>query len=140
MQIWLYEQADLRIEGLIIVSVFLFCSLDSQSKTAAAATFLSTSSLSLPLSLDLLALSPRFNLRSFPRLYRAPISLTIDDEKTPLKRTQKTSLQGFDEYMNMVVDEAEEVSAKRRTRRHLGRILLKGDAISLMRPVTSTAA
>jgi len=42
--------------------------------------------------------------------------------------------------MNMVVDEAEEVSAKRKTRKHLGRILLKGDAISLMRPVTSTAA
>jgi len=49
------------------------------------------------------------------------------------------SLQGFDEYMNMVVDDAEEVSAKRGDRKRVGRILLKGDAITLMRPAGTAA-
>jgi len=39
---------------------------------------------------------------------------------------------GFDEYMNLVLDEAEEISIKKKTRRVLGRILLKGDNITLM--------
>mmetsp|Transcript_4096 Transcript_4096/g.11897 ORF Transcript_4096/g.11897 Transcript_4096/m.11897 type:complete len:90 (-) Transcript_4096:445-714(-) len=39
---------------------------------------------------------------------------------------------GFDEYMNLVLDEAEEVSLKRQTRKPVGRILLKGDTITLM--------
>ncbi|ELR17412.1 small nuclear ribonucleoprotein e, putative [Acanthamoeba castellanii str. Neff] len=39
---------------------------------------------------------------------------------------------GFDEYMNLVLDEAEEVSTKRGTRTPLGRILLKGDNITMM--------
>lgn len=42
---------------------------------------------------------------------------------------------GFDEYMNLVLDEAEEVSVKRKTRKPLGRILLKGDTITLMQTV-----
>lgn len=41
-------------------------------------------------------------------------------------------LIGFDEYMNLVLDEAEEISVKRQSRKPLGRILLKGDNISLM--------
>lgn len=39
---------------------------------------------------------------------------------------------GFDEYMNLVLDDAEEVSVKRSSRKPLGRILLKGDNITLM--------
>ncbi|KAL6189120.1 hypothetical protein ACLB2K_040510 [Fragaria x ananassa] len=39
---------------------------------------------------------------------------------------------GFDEYMNLVLDDAEEVSIKKNTRKTLGRILLKGDNITLM--------
>ncbi|EFJ44512.1 hypothetical protein VOLCADRAFT_82766 [Volvox carteri f. nagariensis] len=39
---------------------------------------------------------------------------------------------GFDEYMNLVLDEAEEVSMKRKNRKTLGRILLKGDNITLI--------
>lgn len=39
---------------------------------------------------------------------------------------------GFDEYMNLVLDEAEEVSMKRKNRKALGRILLKGDNITLI--------
>ena len=40
--------------------------------------------------------------------------------------------QGFDEYMNLVLDEGEEVSMKRKTRKALGRIMLKGDNITLI--------
>eukprot|EP00700_Malawimonas_jakobiformis_P001793 EC722407.1.p2 GENE.EC722407.1~~EC722407.1.p2 ORF type:complete len:94 (+),score=22.65 EC722407.1:96-377(+) len=39
---------------------------------------------------------------------------------------------GFDEYMNVVLDNAEEVHLKKKTRKPLGRILLKGDNITLM--------
>ena len=39
---------------------------------------------------------------------------------------------GFDEYMNLVLDDAEEISIKKKTRKQLGRILLKGDNITLM--------
>jgi small nuclear ribonucleoprotein E len=42
---------------------------------------------------------------------------------------------GFDEYMNLVLDEADEVSVKRKTRKPIGRILLKGDNITLMQTV-----
>jgi small nuclear ribonucleoprotein E len=41
-------------------------------------------------------------------------------------------LIGFDEYMNLVLDDAEEISVKRQSKKPLGRILLKGDNISLM--------
>ena len=39
---------------------------------------------------------------------------------------------GFDEYMNLVLDDAAEVSVKHKTRKSLGRILLKGDNITLL--------
>jgi len=39
---------------------------------------------------------------------------------------------GFDEYMNLVLDDAEEISIKKKTKKPLGRILLKGDNITLM--------
>mmetsp|Transcript_32842 Transcript_32842/g.82471 ORF Transcript_32842/g.82471 Transcript_32842/m.82471 type:complete len:89 (+) Transcript_32842:104-370(+) len=39
---------------------------------------------------------------------------------------------GFDEYMNLVLEDAEEVWTKKKTRKPLGRILLKGDNITLM--------
>lgn len=39
---------------------------------------------------------------------------------------------GFDEFMNVVLDEAEEISTKKKTRRPVGRVLLKGDNITLM--------
>uniref|UniRef100_A0A060T3V3 Small nuclear ribonucleoprotein E n=1 Tax=Blastobotrys adeninivorans TaxID=409370 RepID=A0A060T3V3_BLAAD len=41
-------------------------------------------------------------------------------------------IRGFDEFMNLVVDEAVEVNVKKDTRRELGRILLKGDNITLV--------
>jgi len=42
---------------------------------------------------------------------------------------------GFDEYMNLVLENASEVHLKTKTTRKLGRILLKGDNISLMQKV-----
>lgn len=42
---------------------------------------------------------------------------------------------GFDEYMNLVLDNAEEVNAKKKTRKHIGRVLLKGENITLMQVV-----
>eukprot|EP01130_Rhizamoeba_saxonica_P005179 TRINITY_DN2072_c0_g1_i1.p1 TRINITY_DN2072_c0_g1~~TRINITY_DN2072_c0_g1_i1.p1 ORF type:complete len:104 (+),score=24.03 TRINITY_DN2072_c0_g1_i1:112-423(+) len=39
---------------------------------------------------------------------------------------------GFDEYLNLVVDDAEEVYTKSGEKRRIGRILLKGDNITLI--------
>ncbi len=43
---------------------------------------------------------------------------------------------GFDEYMNVVLDDAEEIDLKAKTRRPIGRILLKGDTITLLMGVS----
>ncbi|ODQ68211.1 putative small nuclear ribonucleo protein E (snRNP-E) [Nadsonia fulvescens var. elongata DSM 6958] len=43
-------------------------------------------------------------------------------------------LKGFDEFMNIVLDNAVEVNVKG-TRREIGRLLLKGDNISLISKV-----
>lgn len=42
---------------------------------------------------------------------------------------------GFDEYMNLVLGNAEEVSIKNNQRQKIGKILLKGDTITLIREV-----
>lgn len=39
---------------------------------------------------------------------------------------------GFDEFMNLVLDEAAEIYLKKNDRKELGRILLKGDTICLI--------
>ncbi len=39
--------------------------------------------------------------------------------------------------MNLVLDDAEEIDIKRRTRRAIGRTLLKGDNITLMMSVAA---
>ncbi|KJH46805.1 LSM domain protein [Dictyocaulus viviparus] len=44
---------------------------------------------------------------------------------------------GFDEYMNVVLDEAEELNVKTQSRNKLGRILLKGDNITMIHAVTA---
>jgi len=48
-------------------------------------------------------------------------------------------LQGFDEFMNLVLDDTVEVNYKKNTRRELGRILLKGDNITLVSALETTA-
>ena len=47
---------------------------------------------------------------------------------------------GFDEYMNVVLDDAEEVRLKAKTRRPVGRIMLKGDNISVITPAEVSAS
>lgn len=42
------------------------------------------------------------------------------------------TIVGFDEFMNLVLDDASEVHLKKRTRKELGRIMLKGDNITLI--------
>eukprot|EP01115_Flamella_aegyptia_P006131 TRINITY_DN2580_c3_g1_i1.p1 TRINITY_DN2580_c3_g1~~TRINITY_DN2580_c3_g1_i1.p1 ORF type:complete len:90 (+),score=14.23 TRINITY_DN2580_c3_g1_i1:86-355(+) len=44
-------------------------------------------------------------------------------------------IDGFDEYTNLVLKDAEEINMKDNTRKELGRILLKGDNITLMMKV-----
>ena len=43
---------------------------------------------------------------------------------------------GFDEYINLVLDDAEEVHIKNKTKETLGQILLKGDNITLIQQVS----
>jgi small nuclear ribonucleoprotein E len=47
---------------------------------------------------------------------------------------------GFDEYMNIVIDEAEEIQLKQLNRKKLGRVLLKGDNITLIQTVQAETA
>ncbi|CAD7957648.1 unnamed protein product [Amoebophrya sp. A25] len=51
-------------------------------------------------------------------------------EQTDLRLEGK--IVGFDEYMNIVLDEAEEFYVKKNTRRSVGKIILKGDTITLI--------
>ncbi|CAH2351683.1 U6 snRNA-associated Sm-like protein LSm6 [[Candida] railenensis] len=44
-------------------------------------------------------------------------------------------IRGFDEFMNVVIDDAVEVSTEDGSREELGRILLKGDNITLISSV-----
>ena len=47
-------------------------------------------------------------------------------------------LKGFDEFMNVVLDDASELHVKTKKRLPVGRILLKGDSIALIHAVGST--
>lgn len=44
---------------------------------------------------------------------------------------------GFDEYTNLVLDDAEEIHSKTKSRKQLGRIMLKGDNITLLQSVSN---
>lgn len=51
-------------------------------------------------------------------------------EQTQLRIQGK--IRGFDEFMNIVIDEAVEISTNDGSKEDLGRILLKGDNITLI--------
>ena len=61
------------------------------------------------------------------------------DIDPPLPPALPTVLQGFDEYMNVVLDDAEEVDSKKKTRKPIGRIMIKGENITLLAPSNSAA-
>jgi small nuclear ribonucleoprotein E len=42
------------------------------------------------------------------------------------------NLKGFDEYMNLVLEDSQEILMKKDIKRDLGRIVLKGDNVSLV--------
>ena len=44
---------------------------------------------------------------------------------------------GFDEYRNLVLDDAEEIHSKTKSRKQLGWIMLKGDNITLIQSVSN---
>jgi small nuclear ribonucleoprotein E len=46
---------------------------------------------------------------------------------------------GFDEYMNLVLDDAEEFHMRTKNRKSLGRLMLKGDNITLIQNVNPQA-
>lgn len=46
---------------------------------------------------------------------------------------------GFDEYMNLVLDDAEEYHMRTKSRKTLGRLMLKGDNITLIQNVNPQA-
>ncbi|KAL8235238.1 hypothetical protein R6Q59_021338 [Mikania micrantha] len=68
-------------------------------------------------------------LNDFVTIQKARIQIWLFEQKD---LRIEGRIIGFDEYMNLVLDEAEEVSIKKKTRKALGRILLKGDNITLM--------
>lgn len=43
----------------------------------------------------------------------------------------------FDEYMNLVLDDAEETHSNTKSRKHLGHIMLKGGNITLLQSVSN---
>ena len=44
-------------------------------------------------------------------------------------------VKGFDEFLNVVLDECVEINSKTDTRNELGQLLLKGECITLIQPV-----
>uniref|UniRef100_A0A8C6QGF5 Small nuclear ribonucleoprotein E n=1 Tax=Nannospalax galili TaxID=1026970 RepID=A0A8C6QGF5_NANGA len=44
---------------------------------------------------------------------------------------------GFDEYMNLILDDAEEIPSKTESRKQLDQIMLKGDNITLLQSVSN---
>jgi len=48
------------------------------------------------------------------------------------RQRMEGTLVGFDEFMNLVLEDAAEVDLKKKTRTPLGKLMLKGDAVTLI--------
>ena len=88
VQIWLYEQPNLRLEGRIVVRGASACAHPS------------------------LGLFPRGRVLQ-QRASHVPLA-------PPGADWVPSAVQGFDEYMNLVLDDAEEVDSKKKSRRPIG--------------------
>ena len=77
-------------------------------------------------------------LPSHPLPSSSPFSYSQQKKRVKIWLYEDTRLAiegqiiGFDEYMNMTLDEAAEVDTKTGKKVDVGRILLKGDAITLL--------
>lgn len=64
---------------------------------------------------------------------RTPVSIWLHDRND---MRLEGVIQGFDEYMNVVLEDASEVYHKQGDRKVLGRIMLKGDNICLVQALS----
>lgn len=78
-------------------------------------------------------------LKFFLLLSFAP-RLTCIVPSAPPSLSPPLHVQGFDEYMNVVLDDAVEINLKKKSRTPLGRILLKGENITLVHTVKEAGA
>jgi small nuclear ribonucleoprotein E len=78
-------------------------------------------------------------------LHRAPPSSFVQRTRIKIwiydnaETTIEGRIMGFDEYMNLVLDDAEEIDLPSKGRKAVGRILLKGDTIALMQAAAVAA-
>lgn len=121
VQIWLYEQTDMRIEGPSSP-----CALPQDSSFPYVSLRLLFSSCTILLII--------LNIFHFTGARNPPIlcALRVSPLSPPALLTHLGVIMGFDEYMNIVLDNAEEVYKKKGTRKAVGRILLKGDNIAVI--------
>ncbi|NXV89296.1 RUXE protein, partial [Calonectris borealis] len=70
----------------------------------------------------------------FHRLQRSRIQVWLYEQ---VNMRIEGCIIGFDEYMNLVLDDAEEIHSKTKSRKQLGRIMLKGDNITLLQSVSN---
>ncbi|KAF9915833.1 hypothetical protein BX616_005253 [Lobosporangium transversale] len=66
---------------------------------------------------------------------RSPVQIWLYEQ---LDTRIEGQIIGFDEFMNLVLDNAAEVNTKKGTRKEVGRILLKGDNITLIQSASGS--
>lgn len=153
IQVWLVEQKTTRMEGRIIVCTLfppgIVCCGSTVKQRAQLQLVACSHHLLLPcIERRYLALRPKegggpsnhplrphrgmsrrdasFSCRAGPRVRLACVHASLRASVT----------QGFDEYMNLVLDDAYEVNMKTEERKKLGRILLKGENVTLLQQVS----
>ncbi|RLN90516.1 hypothetical protein BBJ28_00000782 [Nothophytophthora sp. Chile5] len=94
-----------------------------------------SSALHLPEDRPTYATPPATMSTKVQKLMTQPINLMFRFLQNQVNTRIEGRIMGFDEYMNLVLDDAEELDVKNLKRTPLGRILLKGDTITLMMSV-----